>query len=84
MIVVIISQMRTNQCYYQKCTFYYESIKLSDEGSDIFDVPVLNIFLCQQFFYPSIVFFISGIEKPNKDAKLSKLKAYTNEEGYLS
>ena len=66
------------------CVFSHESIKLSHEGSDIFYVPVFNIFLRQQLFYPSIVFFISGIKKLNKDAELNSLDPYTNDDGYLS
>ena len=84
MNIVIISQMRANQGYEQMCVFSHESIKLSHEGSDIFNVSVLNVFLCQKFFDPSIVFLISGMKEPKKDAKLNKLNAYANADSYLS
>ena len=68
--------MSTYQGYEKKCVFNNEAIKLTNEGCNVLNVPVFDIFLRQQMSYLSIVLFISGVKKPNIDAELDELNAY--------
>ena len=84
MIGAIIFEISPYQANDKKYVFHNKSIKLTNKGGHILNVPVLNIFLCQKVLYPSIVLFISVMKKPNIDAKLNSLNTYTNDDGYLS
>ena len=70
--------MSAYQTYEKKCVFNNESIKLTNEGCHVLNVPVFDIFLGQEMSYLSIVLFIPGVEKPNIDTELDELNAYQN------
>ena len=70
--------MSAYQTYEKKCVFNNESVKLTNEGCNVLNVPVFDIFLRQEMFYLSIVLFVSGVKEPNIDTKLDELNAYQN------
>ena len=76
--------MSTYQGYEKKCVFNNEAIKLTNEGCNVLNIPVFDIFLRQQMFHLSIVLFISGGKKPNIDTEFDELKAYRDDNRQFS
>ena len=76
--------MGAYQAYDKECVLNNESIKLTHEGCNVLNVPVLDIFLRQKMFYLSIVLFISGAKKPNIDTEFDELKAYRDDNRQFS